>query len=217
MTRIQRGFQTGRILGLNRNDFDLRHQLLDQHRHARCQTAAAHRDEYAVNMGILLQQLQRQRSLPGNHHRMVERRNPGEPLLLRQIDGFGFGFIEIRAVQQHFTAEAAHRINFDIRGGGWHDDERLHAQARCRESHALRFLFFRQTRHHRVRPAQLKAVHRLTVFTLHQHNVIEARRELFHFLQRRDLRGFVYRRAQYRSEVFRPLRGGGQGLRLGHH
>ena len=31
------------------------------------------------------------------------------------------------------------------------------------------------------------------------------------------VRGFVYRRAQYRSEVFRPLGGGGQGLRLGHH
>ena len=132
-------------------------------------------------------------------------------------------------MQQHFAAEAAHRINFDIRGGGWHDDERLHAQARCRESHALRmitrrsgnhamrFLLFRQARHHRVGSAQLKAVHRLTIFTLHQHNVIEARRELFHFLQRRDLRGFVYRRAQYRSEVFRPLGGGGEGLRLGHH
>ena len=132
-------------------------------------------------------------------------------------------------MQQHFTTEAAHRIDLDIRGGGWHDDQRLHAQARGGESHALRmitrrsgdhavrFLLFRQPGHHRVRPAQLKAVHRLTIFTLHQHNVIEARRELFHFLQRRNLRGFVYRRAQYGSEVFRPLRGGGQGLRLGHH
>lgn len=76
MTRIQRGFQTGRILGLNRNDLNLRHQLFDQHRHARRKTAAADRDKYAIDMGILLQQLQRQRTLPGNHHRVVERRYP---------------------------------------------------------------------------------------------------------------------------------------------
>ena len=45
MTRIQRGFQTGRILGLNRNDFDLRHQLFDQHRHAGRETATPEQAE----------------------------------------------------------------------------------------------------------------------------------------------------------------------------
>lgn len=74
MARIRGGFQTGRILGFNRNDLNLRHELFDQHRHARRETSAANRYEYAVDMGILLQQLQRQRPLPGNHHRMVERR-----------------------------------------------------------------------------------------------------------------------------------------------
>jgi hypothetical protein len=34
-----------------------------------------------VEMGILLQQLKRQRALPGNHHRVIERRHPGEALL----------------------------------------------------------------------------------------------------------------------------------------
>lgn len=118
---------------------------------------------------------------------MIERRYPDEPLLLRQRDSFGFGFIEVRAVQQHFTAKAAHRIDFDIRGGGWHDNQRLYTQARSRESHALRmvargggnhavrFLIFRQPRHHRIRAAQLKTMYRLTIFTLHQHHVIEAR------------------------------------------
>lgn len=147
MTRIQRGFQTGRILGLNRNDLNLRHQLFDQHRHARRKTAAADRDKYAIDMGILLQQLQRQRTLPGNHHRVVERRYPGKALLLRQLDSFGLGFIKVRAVQQHFAAEAAHRIDFDIRRGGWHDDQRLHAQARSRESHALRMITRRSGNH----------------------------------------------------------------------
>jgi hypothetical protein len=89
--------------------------------------------------------------------------------------------------------QTAHRIDFDIRGGNRHHDQRLHAQTRCGERHALgmvarrsgnhatRFLLFGQARHHRVGAAQLKAVHRLTVFTLHQNNVIEARREFFHF------------------------------------
>lgn len=47
---------------------------------------------------------------------------PGEALLLRQFNRFGFCFIEVRTVKQHFAAEAAYRINFDISGGGWHDD-----------------------------------------------------------------------------------------------
>ena len=82
MTRIQRCFQAGGIFRFHGDYFDLRHQLFDQHRHARCQTAAADRYKYAVEMGVLLEQFQRQRALPGNHHRMVERRHPGEPLLL---------------------------------------------------------------------------------------------------------------------------------------
>ncbi len=45
-------------------------------------TATADWHKYAVEMGVLLEQFQRQRALPGNHHRMVERRHPGEPLLL---------------------------------------------------------------------------------------------------------------------------------------
>ena len=71
-------------------------------------------------MGILLQQLQRQRALPGNHHRVVERRDPGEALLLRQLR-----FVKIRAVEQHFPAKTAHRVDFDIRRGNRHHDQRF--------------------------------------------------------------------------------------------
>ena len=78
-------------------------------------------------MSVLLKQLQRQRALPGNHHRMIKRWNPGKTLLLRQLNRFGFGFIKIRAVQQHFSAEAANGIDFDIGGSRWHDNQRLHA------------------------------------------------------------------------------------------
>ncbi len=53
--------------------------MFDQHRHASSQTAAADWHKYAVEMGVLREQFQRQRALPGNHHRMVERRHPGEP------------------------------------------------------------------------------------------------------------------------------------------
>ena len=76
-------------------------------------------------MGILLQQFQRQRTLPGNHHRVIERRDPGETLLLRQLNRFGFRFVKIRAVEQHFPAKTAHRVDFDIRRGNRHHDQRF--------------------------------------------------------------------------------------------
>ena len=82
MTRIQRCFQAGGVFRFYGDHFDLWHQLFDQHRNARRQPAAADWHKYAVEMGVLLEQFQRQRALPGNHHRMVERRHPGEPLLL---------------------------------------------------------------------------------------------------------------------------------------
>ena len=158
-------------------------------------------------MGVLLQQFQRQRTLPGNHHRVVERRHPGEALLLRQLNRFGFRFVKIGPVEQHFAAEPAHRVNLDICGGNRHHDQRLQPQTRRGERHALRvvarrggnhpagFLLVRQPGHHRVGAAQLKAVHRLPVFTLHQNDVVETRREFVHFLQGRDLHRFIDRRA----------------------
>ena len=207
MTGVQRRLQAGRVFRLNGDDFNLRHQLFNQHRHACRQPAAAHWDEDAVEMGILLQQLKRQRALPGNHHRVIERRHPGEALLLRQLDRFGFGFVKVRAVEQHFSAKTAHRVDFDIRGGNRHHDQRFQTQTSRRERHALRmvarrrgndaarFLLIRQPGHHRVGTAQLKAVHRLAVFALHQNDVVEARGEFFHFLQGRDLHSFIDRRA----------------------
>ncbi len=158
-------------------------------------------------MGVLLQQLQRQRTLPGNHHRVVERRHPGEALLLRQLNRFGFGFVKVSAVKQHFSAESAHRVDLDIGGSNRHHDQRLKPQtgrrerdalgvvARRRGNHAARFLLVGQPGHHRVGSAQLEAMHRLPVFTLHQDDVVEARGEFFHFLQGRDLHGFIDRRA----------------------
>ena len=224
MACVQRRLQASRIFRLHRDHFDLRHQLLDQHRHARCQTAAAHRDEYAVNMGILLQQLQRQGSLSGDDHWVIERRHPGKTLLLRQLNRSRLRFVKVGAVQQHFAAKAANGIDFDIGGRYRHHDQRLNAQPRCGKRHSLGmvarrsgdhpvgFLFGSQAGHHRVSAAQLKAVYRLAIFTLHQNNVIQPRRELIHFLQRRFLHRFINRRAQHCSQVLGALRGAGQGL-----
>ena len=73
-------------------------------------------------MGILLQQFKRQRALSGNDHRVIERRHPGEALLLCQLNGFGFGFIKIGAVEQHFPAETTYRVDFDVSGSNRHHD-----------------------------------------------------------------------------------------------
>ncbi|CAB5619288.1 Uncharacterised protein [Escherichia coli] len=137
MTGIQRRLQAGGVFGFDGNHFDLRHQLFDQHRHARRQTATAHRHKHAVEVCVLLEQLQGQRTLSGDHHRVIERRNPGKALLLRQFNRFGFGFIKVSAVQQHFAAKAANSINFDIGSRHRHDNQRLQAQTRRGERHAL--------------------------------------------------------------------------------
>ena len=138
---------------------------------------------------------------------MVERRYPGKALLMRQLDRFGFCFVKVSAVEQHFAAEATHRIHFDVCRGNRHHDQRFQPQTGRRERHTLRvvarrrgnhaacFLLVGQPGHHRVGPAQLEAVHRLTVFALHQNHVVEARREFFHFLQRGGLHRFIDRRA----------------------
>jgi len=150
---------------------------------------------------------------------VIERRHPGEALLLRQIDGFGFRFVKIGTVEQHFAAKSAHRIDFNICRCYWHDDQGFQPQSRSRERHALgmvacgrrdhttRFLLVGQPGHHRVGTAQFEAVYRLTVFTLHQNDVIQPRRELVHFLQRGNLHRFIDRRTQHRPEIFCPLRG----------
>ncbi|MNL57800.1 hypothetical protein D3C87_1813890 [compost metagenome] len=106
-------------------------------------------------MRILLQQLQRQRTLPGDHHRMIERWHPGKALLLRQVNGARFGFIKIRPVKQDFAAKTAYRIDFDVSGGDRHHDQRFQPYTCGRKRHALgviprrcgdntaRFLLFR--------------------------------------------------------------------------
>ena len=54
MPGVQRGFQTGGVLCFHRDHFDLRHQLLDQHRYACGKPTAANRDKHAVQVCILL-------------------------------------------------------------------------------------------------------------------------------------------------------------------
>ncbi|MPN61836.1 hypothetical protein SDC9_209580 [bioreactor metagenome] len=138
-------------------------------------------------MRILLQQFQRQRPLTGNHHRMIEWRNPGKTLLLRQFNRFRFRFIKVCAMQQHFAAKPANGIDFDIRRRNRHHDQRLHAQtsggkrhalgmvARRSGDHPVSFLRLGQPCHHRVSASKLEAVNGLPVFALHEDHVIKAR------------------------------------------
>lgn len=72
---------------------------------------------------------------------------PGETLLLCQFNRFGFRFIKIGTVQQHFATETANGIDFDIRGSRWHDDQRLHPKARRGEGHALSMVSCRRGDH----------------------------------------------------------------------
>ncbi|MND72137.1 hypothetical protein D3C80_636810 [compost metagenome] len=145
-------------------------------------------------MRVLLQKLHRQRALPGDHRWVIERGNEGHALLVRKLNCPGLGFIKVGAVQQYFAAETAYRIHFDVCGGHRHDDQRFDPQAFSGVGHALRmvagrsryhaarFLLFVQAGDHGIGPAQLEAVHRLTIFALHQNGVAEARRNFAHGL-----------------------------------
>ncbi len=76
--------------------------------------------------GRLLEQFQRQRALPGNHHRMVDGGTQVNPCCCDSSIAFAFACQSSRhEAALRRQSRAPHQL--DIGGGGWHDDQRLHA------------------------------------------------------------------------------------------
>ena len=84
---------------LDADDGDIGHELLDQDGDPRSQTAAAHGHEDAVELGVLLNHLQPDGALTGDHPRVVERGDEGQPLGGGQALGLGLGGVEVLSDQ----------------------------------------------------------------------------------------------------------------------
>ena len=101
-----------RILGLDANDPDLRIERLHVCRDAGDESASADRHEYRVERsGMLAQDLHADGALARNDMRVIERVHERESTLLLQLERMMEGFVVTLAVQHHFGAPLAHRVD----------------------------------------------------------------------------------------------------------
>ena len=179
------------VVHLHANDLDLRANGLDVVGHARDQATAANGHKYGVQpVGAVALQLAQHfhghGALSGNHVRVVKRVHKGQALRACKLHRVGVGVGVALAKQHHLAAKATHRVDLDLRGGGRHHDHGACAHLLGAQRHALGVvaggganhafaqLFGTQVRHLVVGAAQLEAAHRLLVFALEQHGVVQA-------------------------------------------
>ena len=222
------------VVHLHPDHLHARAHRLDVVGHARDQPAAADGDEdrvQPVGAGAfadalhLAQDLHRDGALAGDHVGVVERVHEGQAALLLQHGGVLVGVGIALAVQHHVAAEAAHRVDLELRRGGGHHDDGGGAQLAGAHRHALRVvagrgadhaagqLLGRQVRHLVVGAAQLEAEDRLLVFALEQHRVAQPLAEVARPLQRRLDRHVVHPRIEDAGQVVG--RGEGMGRKRG--
>ena len=217
--------QAGGLLVLDADDGDIGHELLDQDGDPRSQTAAAHGHEDAVELGVLLNHLQPDGALTGDHPRVVERGDEGQPLGGGQALGLGLGGVEVLSDQADLSPQRAHGVDLDARGDGGHDDSGPDTQDRgaARDSlgvvarrgghHAAGALGFGQGAHGVVGAADLEGVDCLEVLALDLHGAAEARGQGGHLLQGRVLGGLIDGGAQDGAQILGGIPGGsGDGL-----
>ena len=133
----QRRAQAGGLLVLDADDPHLRHEGLDEDGDARGEPPAAHGDEEAVELGVLLDDLQADGALAGDDARVVEGGDEGAALGLGDALGLGLGGVEIVPEEQDPPAQVAHGVDLDARGDGGHDDGGVDAQQRGGAGDAL--------------------------------------------------------------------------------
>jgi hypothetical protein len=137
-TLAQRLVHRGRVRRFHPDHADLGAQALDVGRHAAQQAPASDADEHRVErVRVLPQQLHRDRTLPGDHRRIVERVYEGVAVLFAQHAGVRRRVVEGIPVQHRARSEAPHRVDLDARRRHRHHDHRLDAQPRRRQRHAL--------------------------------------------------------------------------------
>lgn len=92
---------------MHAHDFDLGLDGLGRRGNARNQASTANGNDQHIQIGLGLQNLQRQRALAGGDRLVVIGMDKGQLLLLRQLIGMGTRLGQGIAMQHHLGTEAA--------------------------------------------------------------------------------------------------------------
>ena len=162
------------------------------------QAAAA--DRHINDIGrirALAQDLQADRALAGDHIGIIKGMDEAEAPLLLEPPRFAIGGVVGVAMEQHLGPPGGHGPHLHVRGGDGHHNHCLAPQplggqghplgvvAGAGGDHAPRKLASAEARHLVVGAAQLEAEHRLQVFPLQQHPVVQAPRQVRRRIQGR--------------------------------
>ena len=162
---------------------------------------------------MLAQDLHRDRALPGDHVRVVERVHEREVLRLLQLERMGVGLVEALAVEHGLATQRAHRGDLQLgRDHGHHDHGPRAQHARAERDplgvvpgrgrdHSFREQVRREACELVVGAANLEAEDRLLVLALQQQLVAEPRRQLGGVVERRLGRDVVDARGEDALEV----------------
>ena len=112
---------------LDADDPDRRLDVLDRHRDAGDQPAAADRHDDDVDLGPVADDLEAERALAGDELQVVERMHVGEAAIADQLLRLLVGLVPDRAVQHDLRAVAARRRDLRRRGVLGHHDDGLDA------------------------------------------------------------------------------------------
>ena len=194
-----------RVAHLHPNHLHLGAHRFDVAGHASDQPAAANGDKHRMQGArVLAQQFHGNRALAGDHIGVVKRVHKSHALLLLQAQGVGVGIGVALAMQHHLATQGLDGFYFEGGRGHGHHHHRACAQlgraqrhtlgvvARRGANHPARELLAAELGHFVVRPAQLEAEHRLLVFALEQHLVVQAPPQVARHVQSRLVRHVVY-------------------------
>ena len=138
LARRQGAVEGGGVLRLHANDLDLRSHVFDVGSNPGDEPPAAHGDVDSMQgLGVLAQDFHGDGALAGDHIRVVEGVNEGQPPLRHPLHGLGIGLIVGIAMQHGLGAKAPHRLDLDGWRGPRHDNSGLDPQSRRPHGHPL--------------------------------------------------------------------------------
>jgi hypothetical protein len=134
-------------LYIDGDDVDLAVHRLGDGRHARDQPAAAERHHQHVDLGDVLEHLERHGALPRDDARVVKGMDEGQPLLGLELAGMGIGRVEGLAFEDHGRAMTLGLRHFHRGGVLRHHDRARDAEPRRVIGQPLRMIARRRGDH----------------------------------------------------------------------